>query len=257
METVFTAYIFTLAAITGACIGSFVNVVAYRLPKGIFFADKYSHCPECRERLHARDLIPVLSWFLLGGRCRYCAAAIPRRYVIVEILCAVFAVCAVLRWGFVPYTAVVFCVIAVLVAIALIDRTAMMIPDTLNIALIPFAIAAVWLQCGGVTLFARAAGFFAVSLPMLLIALMIRGAFGGGDIKLMAVMGFFLGWQGILLAFFIALLTGGSYAIYLMMSGRAKRGDRMAFGPYLCTGLTVSIFYGTQIIRLYLSLFMP
>jgi len=229
-------------------------VVAYRLPKGTFFADKYSRCPSCGGRLRPRDLTPVFSWLILKGCCRYCPAAISPRYPAVEALCAVLAVLCVLRWGLSLYAVLAFGVLAVLLAVALIDHDTMEIPDSLNIALIPFATAAVWLQ-GGVSPVSRAIGFFAVSLPMLLLALAISGAFGGGDIKLMAVMGFFLGWQGALLAFFTALLAGGSYAAYLLLSGKAKRGASIAFGPYLCFGSAVSMFAGGQIIGYYVSFF--
>jgi len=91
---------------------------------------------------------------------------------------------------------------------------------------------------------------------MLLLTLVIPGAFGGGDIKLIAVCGFLLGWQQTLLAFFIALLLGGSYAIYLMLSGKRKRGEHMVFGPAICVGIAVSIYFGRIILDFYLQFFM-
>jgi len=149
----------------------------------------------------------------------------------------------------------VFAVTMLLLAIALIDFDTAQIPDSLIIALAPLAVASVWLL-PNVTLLSHAIGLVAVALPMLLLTLAIPGAFGGGDIKLMAVCGFLLGWQLTLLAFFIALLLGGSIAIFLLASGKRKRGQHMVFGPAICAGTVTALFYGKEIIRFYLSLYM-
>ena len=96
---------------------------------------------------------------------------------------------------------------------------------------------------------------FSVALPMLLLSLFIPGAFGGGDIKLMAVCGFLLGWQLTLIAFFIALLLGGGIAIYLLLSGKRNRGEHMVFGPALCIGVALSLYFGKEILDYYLGFF--
>ena len=143
----------------------------------------------------------------------------------------------------------------ILLAIAVIDFNTTEIPDSLIIALISLAIVSIWLQ-PDISLLSRIIGFFSIALPMLLLTLVIPGAFGGGDIKLIAVCGFLLGWQQTLLAFFIALLLGGSYAIYLMLSGKRKRGEHMVFGPAICVGIAVSIYFGRIILDFYLQFFM-
>jgi leader peptidase (prepilin peptidase)/N-methyltransferase len=171
----------------------------------------------------------------------------------IEAFCSLIAVLCVLRFGAQPYALLAFGVLVILIAVALIDYVTMEIPDSLSVVIALLAVAAIWLH-DDVALSSRAIGLFAVSLPMLLLALVINGAFGGGDIKLMAAAGLFLGWQCVLLAFFIAALFGGGYSIFLLFSGRAKRGTRIAFGPYLCLGLAVSVFYGARIIEWYVSL---
>ena len=147
-----------------------------------------------------------------------------------------------------------FVVMLILLAIAVIDLKTREIPDKLIIALIPFAIAAIWAQ-PEISLLSRLIGFFAVSLPMLLLALAIKGAFGGGDIKLMAVCGFLLGWQNTVFAFFIALLLGGGFAMYLILSGKRSRKDQMVFGPALCIGIVFALLFGEKIIAWYMALF--
>ncbi|MCL2095737.1 MAG: A24 family peptidase [Oscillospiraceae bacterium] len=149
-------------------------------------------------------------------------------------------------------------VFVILAAIAVIDFKTMEIPDSLILALLPFAVmsARVFTE---INIWERAAGFFVISLPMLIISLLINGAFGGGDIKLAAACGFILGWKNMLAAFSIALLLGGVYAIYLLLSRKAKKGAAIAFGPYLCAGICLAMLYGGEIggiIESYLNLFL-
>lgn len=248
-------YVYFWLAVFGACIGSFLNVVIYRLPRGSFFAQARSHCPDCGKQLGWRDLIPVAGFILLKGKCRYCGARISPRYPLVEAACAALAIFCFMRFGPDFRAALAFCVCAILLAVALIDYDTMEIPDRLVLALVPFAVCAVWLW-PDTAIIGRVIGFFVISLPMLLLAVFINGAFGGGDIKLMAVCGFLLGWQNSLLAFFIALLIGGGCAIYLLASGKSKRGAHMAFGPYLCAGAAAALFFGEDIISFYLNSFI-
>ena len=248
--------VYIFIAIFGACIGSFLNVVISRLPEqGAFLSDKRSHCPQCNQTIRWYDLFPVISWFILRGRCRDCKARISLRYLFVEITAALFAIVCLWRFGLNFQALIVFGVSMILLAVTLIDFDTSEIPDSLCIALIPFAVASIWLL-PGITWLSHIIGIVTVALPMLLLSLFIAGAFGGGDIKLMAVCGLLLGWQLTLLAFFIALLLGGIAAIYLIASGRRERGQHMVFGPALCIGIVTALFYGSEIIGLYLGLFM-
>jgi len=218
-------------------------------------SDSRSHCPACGKTIRWYDLFPVLSWIILLGRCRDCKAHISPRYPIVETLGALFALACLWFFGLSLLALMVFAVTMILLAIALIDLNITEIPDLLIIALAPLAVASIWLL-PDVTLLSHAIGLASVALPMLLLTLAIPGAFGGGDIKLMAVCGLLLGWQLTLLAFFIALLIGGSIAVFLLASGKRKRGQHMVFGPAICAGTVTALFYGNEIIGFYLSLYM-
>ena len=248
--------IYIFIAIIGACIGSFLNVVITRLPeKGAFMSDSRSKCPECNHAIRAYDLFPVLSWLILLGRCRDCKAKISPRYPLVESTGAFFAIASLLRYNLDWSALIVYGVTMILLAIAVIDFKTTEIPDSLNIAIIPFAIASIWLL-PTVPWYSHLIGIVTVALPMLLLTLAVPGAFGGGDIKLMFVCGLLLGWQLTVLAFFLALILGGSVAIFLMASGKRKRGQHMVFGPALCVGVVTALFFGTGIINWYLQLFL-
>jgi leader peptidase (prepilin peptidase)/N-methyltransferase len=243
-------------AVIGTLFGSFLNTVISRLPvKGKFFSESRSACPDCGHVIRWYDLFPVLSWIILMGKCRDCKARISPRYPLVEITSALLAVASIWHFGFTLAAIQIYAVTMILLAIAVIDFKTSEIPDSLIIALIPCSVAAIWLQ-PEITLLSHIIGFFSIALPLLLLTLLIPGAFGGGDIKLLAVCGFMLGWQMTLLAFFIALLLGGSYAIYLMLSGKRKRGEHMVFGPAICIGIAISIYFGRIILEFYLQFFM-
>jgi len=248
-------YIYIFFAVVGSLFGSFLNVVIARLPvKGKFFSQTRSQCPACGHNIRWYDLFPVISWIILLGRCRDCKARISVRYPLVEAAGALLAVTSIMHFGLEPVTFIVYAFTMILLAISLIDYDTAEIPDSLIIALVPFALLSIWFF-PNVTLLSHAIGLIAIALPMLLLTLAIPGAFGGGDIKLMAVCGFLLGWQFSLIAFFVALLIGGSIAIYLMLSGKRKRGEHMVFGPALCIGVAVSIYFGSLILDLYLRLY--
>jgi len=252
--------IYIFLVLFGACVGSFLNVVIARLPnKGEFLSKKRSCCPLCEQEIKPYDLIPIFSWFVLRGKCRSCKARISFQYPLVEASGAFLACFSFWRFGFDDVTGfsfvVVFAVAAVLLAISLIDLDTTEIPNSLIISIAVCAIASIWVF-PGISLLSRAIGFVAVSIPLLTITLAVNGAFGGGDIKLVAVCGFLLGWQLILLAFFLALIFGGTYAIFLMISGKRKRGEHMVFGPAICLGVAISLFYGYEIISWYTGLFM-
>ncbi|MDR2590109.1 MAG: prepilin peptidase [Oscillospiraceae bacterium] len=248
-------FIYALVAVFGLCVGSFINVVISRLPiKGAFLSSNRSQCPGCGETLSPIELVPVLSWIMLLGRCKHCKRRISPRYPIVELLGALFATTCLWFFEISHLTPVIYVTLMILLAITIIDFNTSEIPDSLIIALI-FPTAAAFFLFTDVTPLSHVIGLFAIALPMLLLTLLIPGAFGGGDIKLIAVCGLMLGWQLILTAFFIAIVFAGSIAIYLMISGRKKRGQHMVFGPALCAGVAISIFYGHQLIDWYLSLF--
>ena len=248
----------------GAALFSFMNVVAWRLPQGKSPLTGRSFCPSCGEALQARDLVPVFSWLILRGRCRRCGAKIAVRYLLAELLGGALAVGCTLRFGagltlreglfgmsWLALIALLAC--GLLFALALIDAKTQILPDELNLLLALCGLAGALLRPG---MWASAlAGAVCVSVPMLLLCLVIPGAFGGGDIKLMAAAGLLLGWQHTLLAAFLAVLGGGGYGAYLLARKLADRKDHFAFGPFLCTGIVLALLVGEPILQWYFRFF--
>jgi len=204
--------------------------------------------------IRAKDNIPLISWLLLKGKCRDCGKAISKRYPIVELLTAVAFTMSFLRLGFSAYAILVSAALAILIAIAYIDKDTMTIPNSLIIALLIVAIISLFTGVH-MSLFSRFIGAICISLPMLILTLLVPGAFGGGDMKLMVAAGFMLGWQGALLATFIAILGAGAKSIYLLVSGHIKVGTHIPFGPYLSFGIGIALLYGNIIINWYAGLF--
>ena len=214
-----------IAFLLGAALFSFMNVVAWRLPRGKNPLTGRSFCPQCGAALTAGDLVPVFSWLFLRGRCRHCRAPIPVRYLLVELLGGV------------------------LLSIALIDAETQLIPNRLNAAVAVLAVLNLLLspaRWAGALI-----GMVCISVPMLLLCLAIPGAFGGGDIKLMAAAGLFLGWQHTLLAMFFGILGGGFYGIYLLAARKADKKDHFAFGPFLCVGIVLALLFGDPVLAWY------
>jgi len=147
-----------------------------------------------------------------------------------------------------------FALFCILLCITMIDADTQEIPDSLNIAVAVLAVASIWLFPGP-DLVERGIGIICVSLPLLLISLFIDGAFGGGDIKLMAAAGLLLGWQGNVVAFFIGIFIGGIYGIYLLAKRKKGRKEHFAFGPCLCVGIFAALLFSDKIIGWYLSFF--
>lgn len=242
------------AFIIGVCVASFINVVVYRVPLHIGFVKGRSFCPTCQNTLKIYDMIPVFSWLILRGKCRFCKEPISMRYPVVELFGGLLAMIIFQRYGFDWNTILVFIFTMGLLAITLIDFDTMEIPNGLIIFCVICAIINILIN-PGINMLQSFIGFFIISVPMLAINYIVNDSFGGGDIKLMAVCGFMLGWQNILLAMFIGILLAGSYASVLMATKKIDKESHIAFGPYLCIGIFISLMYGELIIQSYLSLF--
>ena len=248
--------------IFGIIIGSFLNVCVYRVPLGISIAKGFSACPTCGARLTAADLVPVLSFAVLRGKCRHCGARISAMYPLVEAATGLLFALLYIRFGL-SFDLLVYAALAsLLIVIALIDFKHMIIPNGLVIAGLVLGAgklaASIFTDLfGNWTIYAI--GFAAGALPLLLIALFCawilkKEAIGGGDIKLMAFAGFIIGWQLVIPAYLIGIIGGALISVVLMASGKKKRGDEIPFGPFLCFGILVSVFFGYDIIRWYLGL---
>lgn len=241
--------------LAGACIFSFINVLAYRIPRKIPFWRGRSRCTSCMHVLGPVDMIPVAGWFIIRGRCRYCKAPVSPRYAAIELLGGILGVLCWRRSGISVESALVFAFLSLLTLVALVDADTMEIPNGFVASAAVIGIISFFsgMEPG---LVSRMIGMLCVSLPMLILALVIPGAFGGGDIKLMAAGGLMLGWQMELFGMFAAILSGGIYGIWLLTSGRKERNAHFAFGPFLSAGMAAAILAGRPVLAWYQGLFM-
>jgi leader peptidase (prepilin peptidase)/N-methyltransferase len=248
------------SALLGLVIGSFVNVVASRLPAGRSVVAPGSACPVCGSPIAARDNVPVLSWLLLRGRCRACRAPISPRYPLVELLTAgVFAVVA-LRIGWHPDLAAFLVLAASGMALALIDLDTHRLPNALTLPAYPvglalLGIAALAARDGGPLLRGLAGMLSLLALYALLFVLHPRGM-GLGDVKLAGVLGLHLGWLGwaeLAVGAWLGFLAGGAVGIVLLALGRAGRKTPIPFGPYMLLGALGGILWGDAIAAAYLT----
>jgi leader peptidase (prepilin peptidase)/N-methyltransferase len=246
----------TFAGVFGAMIGSFLNVVVYRLPRRESLVRPASHCPSCGAGVKPYDNVPVLSWLLLRGRCRNCTSAISARYPLVEALVALLCVGVVLAGGSAATIVLSVAFILLLVPIALIDVEHRIIPNKLT------ALGAVLALTLGTALDpsgepGRLIAGVAAGGALLVAALAYPGGMGMGDVKLAGVMGFFLG-SAVAVAILVALLAGVLFGAFLAarMGARAARKTAVPFGPFLAFGSLVAIFAGDTLVNWYSTHFL-
>lgn len=258
MVAVVYGILWLLRFAVGACVFSFFGVVISRLPAGKSVVRGRSHCPSCGRRLTAKELIPCVSYLALRRKCRGCGARISGRYFFIELAGGILFVCCGLFFGF-GVTGLLslrgllaFVYLGILTMVAYIDWDTRIIYDRFHIVITLLGIASLALfpEHG---LADRLAGTAVVAAPMLVLALFIDGAFGGGDIKLMAASGFLLGWRAILAAMFIGLLAGGVYCAAMLAGKKLARRDSFAFGPFLALGLGTAFFWGDRLSAWYVS----
>ena len=246
-------FLYVYAFVIGTCIASFINVVIYRVPLELDFTKGRSFCPKCHNTLKPYDMIPVLSWLFLRGKCRFCGEPISARYPIIEFIGGVLACLCFQRYGIDAMTLISFAFSIILLAIFMIDYDIMIIPNGLVISCLFVALISIGFM--DVSMVDRAIGFFVISAPLYVLNLIIPDSFGGGDIKLLAVCGLFLGWQMVLVGMFIAVVLAGIYAGYLLLSHKIDKKGHIAFGPYICFGMFVALLYGQSILDMYLGMF--
>lgn len=246
-------FLYVYMFVIGSCVASFINVVIYRVPLGINIAKGRSFCPKCHRTLKPYDMIPVFSWFILGGKCRFCKEPISKRYPIIEFIGGVLGVLCFYHYGIDGMTLISFSLSMVLLAITMIDIDTMTIPNSLVICCVVIAILSIMFH--NISMVDRVIGFFIISVPMYVMNLIIPDCFGGGDIKLIAVCGLLLGWVDLLVGMFIAVVIAGVYAGYLMITHKVDKKGHIAFGPYICFGVFVALLYGQNILNFYLGLF--
>jgi len=246
-----------LIFIFGLCIGSFLNVCIYRLPVGKSIAFPPSHCLTFEAAIRIYDNVAVLGWLLLKGRCRDCGIRISWRYPLVELLTGGFALCTCLKFGPTIEAAIYFVFITVLIVITFIDIDHRIILDRVTLPGIPLAFVAA-LILPGMTWQSSLLGILAGGGSLLAVAVgytFITGkeGMGGGDIKLLAMIGALCGWLGVLFTIFFGSVLGSVTGIATMRG--SGQGTKLAipFGPFLSVGAIGYIFFGPEMIHWYLS----
>jgi len=246
-----------VAALFGLCFGSFLNVVIFRLPNDRSIVWPASHCPRCQRVLPAWENVPLLSYVFLGARCRGCRAPIAWRYPLVEALGGLTAAVAVWRWGLGPAALWAAAFALFLIAVAWIDAEHRIIPDELSAGLLAFGLFARGLDGHGLTV--SAAGALA-GVAFLGIAAWtyrrVRGieGLGGGDVKLAAGLGAFLGLPGLVLTLLLASAAGSAIGLFLMVRGRAGSQSALPFGTFLAAAAVCTLALGPALWQGYLTL---
>ena len=250
--------------IFGSCIGSFLNVVIYRLPKNKSFIVNRSKCPKCLKTLNILDLIPVISWIFLRGRCRYCSAKISIRYPLIEFFTPILFLFCLKSVGFnnflVPsYFNLLFgwILVSFLIVLTMIDIDYMILPNSLTysgsiVGLLLILIQDLFINKNPETYFfehlcAFFFSFFVILLCSYFLRLLFKkDVFGGGDAKLIAMSGAWLGISGVEIVITLSFLLGGIFSLVLLFSRIIKRGDYIPFGPFICISTFLVWIYGSD-----------
>ena len=267
------SFIASFSGLIGVLIGSFLNVVIHRVPAGVSVVRPRSSCPNCSSAIRSIDNVPIVSWLLLGGRCRDCRTPISPRYPLVELatglLFALVALWTVSGLQSMPVAdgASVLLVLAFLylmaisVALTMIDLDTHRLPNAIVLPAYPVMLAlltaASALSGDWGALLRGVSGMFALAAAYLLLALAVPGGMGFGDVKLAGVIGLalaYLGWGPLAVGSFGAFLLGGTFAIVLVVTRRTGRRSGIPFGPWMVGGAWIGIFFGAGIWNSYLAL---
>ena len=246
-----------LIFILGLIVGSFSNVCIYRIPRNESIIYPASHCPKCRSKIKPVDNIPLLSFILLKGRCRNCKSKISIQYPVVEFLTGLIYLIIYLTYGLSVQTLIYIILSSALIIIAFIDLNEQIIPDVISLPgivmgfilsfLVPyisFINSALGVVVGGGII-------FIIGLAGSVI--FKKEAMGGGDVKLAAMIGAFLGWRYIVISLFLGFFLGSLAGIFLIMLKIKSREDTVPFGPFIVLGSFITLLWGEKIISWYLG----
>lgn len=252
MDTV-TTLLYIIVFLYGITVGSFLNVCILRIPKGESVVTVPSHCPSCEKRLKWFELIPIFSFLFLGGRCTGCKSRISAQYPLIEAANGFLWVLALHLRGLGIDAALCAFLSSALLTLSVIDARTREIPPGTTITILVLGCIRTLLNLPNWT--DHVIGFFAISGLLFLVLLVSSGrGMGGGDVKLMAVCGLFIGWQNIILAFLLACVLGS--LIHLTLMALKKAGRVLALGPYLAAGVLIALYWGQSIIDWYLALIL-
>lgn len=244
-------------SLLGLIVGSFSNVCIHRIPRNESIVYPASHCPKCRNTIKPIDNIPLLSYILLKGRCRNCKSRISIQYPLVEFLTGVIYTIIYLVYGLSIQTLIYVILSSALIIITFIDLQKQIIPDVISlpgivigfilsffVPYISFINSALGVVVGGGIILIISLGGSAIYK---------KEAMGGGDVKLAAMIGAFLGWRYIIISLFLGFFLGALIGIILIMSKIKKREDTIPFGPFIVLGSLITLLWGKQIISWYLG----
>jgi leader peptidase (prepilin peptidase)/N-methyltransferase len=250
-----TALVAVISGVYGLVIGSFLNVVIWRLPRRESLVAPGSHCPGCDAPISPRDNVPLVSWLMLRGRCRHCGEPISPRYPFIELLTAVLFAAVGARFHDSWALPAFLLLTAALIAISAIDLEHFIIP---NRVVYPVGIASVILLAGAAALehswspFGRALlGAIGAFLFFFVLHIVAPGGMGFGDVRLSAVLGLFLGWLGGMYVFgglFLGFFLGAVIGVVLIAVGKRGRRQHIPFGPFLAAGTTIFVLFGSPIV---------
>jgi leader peptidase (prepilin peptidase)/N-methyltransferase len=246
-----------LIFILGLIVGSFSNVCIYRIPRNESIIYPASHCPKCRSNISPKDNIPLLSYILLKGRCRNCKSKISIQYPIVELLTGLIYLIIYLAYGLSVQTLIYIILSSALITIAFIDLNEQIVPDVISLPgivigfiisfFVPYILfinsALGVVVGGGIILIIGLAGS----------VIFKKEAMGGGDVKLAAMIGAFLGWRYIVISLFLGFFLGALAGIILIMAKIKSREDVVPFGPFIVLGSLITLLWGEKIISWYIG----
>ncbi len=246
-----TVLLYIVVFVYGITIGSFLNVLIYRIPKKENIAVVRSHCMSCGYQLRWYDLVPLFSWLSLGGKCRKCKEKISIQYPLIEGLNGILYIIVFWRFGL-SVESLLYCLtFSALLALSVIDFRTYEIPVGFNYFILTMGLIRVvtdlnnWMN--------YVIGFFAVSVFLYLLIVLSKGrAMGGGDMKLMATCGLLIGWKLIILAFLLGCILGS--VIHIIRMKISGEGHVLAMGPYLAMGVALAVLFGNQWISWYFGL---
>ena len=254
-------FIVIVAVIFGLICGSFFNVCIYRIPRDLSIVAPPSHCPNCKHRLPFWLNVPLLTYIFLRGRCFFCREPISIRYPLVELLTGLLFGAAALRFGLMPGLVRALILIFLLVPITFIDLEHQIIPDSFSLTGIIVGLAGCW-WWGGLPWWEFLLGAVAGYLSLWLVATGYylctgRHGMGGGDLKLLAMLGAFLGYKALLPIILLSSLSGAVIGIGLVVWQGKDGRFAIPFGPFLACGGLLYLFYGSRMIEFYWQLMLP
>lgn len=242
---------FTVTVIYGLCIGSFLNVLIYRIPLGQSIAKEGSHCFSCGSKIKWYDNIPLLSYLMLGGRCRNCKSRISIQYPVVEFLNAFLWELVFLKYQYSLKTLIYFALVSALLSLSVIDEKTFEIPVIFNYFILALGI--VYTVVDSKNWISHIVGMLCISGFLFIVWWVTEGnGVGFGDIKLMFTCGLLLGWKAIIVGFFLGCII--AIPVHLLRMKLSNKEHKLAFGPYLSLGIYLSLFVAEPIMDSYLRL---